>query len=143
MPDAGPDEPGREAPPATVDPTLEVARPPVPGRAVRAEVAEGTLATPPIHQDDPTVALTAQVAKPPHRTLEFGTPPAVNVTVGPRRKPRRRYRSWPWIAAVVLALVVLAAALVVMLLRGGTIDGDTDLVGHPPVTAGSRVWPAG
>jgi hypothetical protein len=145
MTDAGPDEPRREPPPTTADPTVSVARPPVPGRAVRAEVAAGTLATPPIHPDDPTVALSAQVAKPPHRTLEFGTPPAVNVTVGPRPKPRRRYRTWPWIAAVALALAVLGAVLLVMLLRGETIDGDTDLVGHPPpATADSSgAGPAG
>jgi hypothetical protein len=73
------------------------------------------------------VTLSAQVAKPPHRTLEFGTPAAVNVTVGPR--PRRRHRTWPWIVAVVLALLVLGAVLLVMMVRGATIDGDADLVG--------------
>jgi hypothetical protein len=51
------------------------------------------------------------------------------VTVGPRPKPRRRFRTWPWILAVVLALVVLGAVLVVMMLRGATVDADVDLIG--------------
>ena len=66
-------EDGRDVRPATADPTLRVARPPVPGRAVRAEVAAGTLATPPFQHDDPTVTLASRGANP-HRTLEFGTP---------------------------------------------------------------------
>jgi hypothetical protein len=124
-----PDEPVREAPTASADPTVKVARPPVPGRAVRAEVAAGNLPTPPIHHDEPTVTLTGQAPAAPHRTLEFGIPAPVKVTVAPRPKPRRRYRTWPWIVAVVLALVVLGTVLLVMLLRGGTIDGTTDLIG--------------
>jgi hypothetical protein len=124
-----PDEPVREAPTASADPTVKVARPPVPGRAVRAEVAAGNLPTPPVHHDEPTVTLTGQAPAAPHRTLEFGIPAPVKVTVGPRTKPRRRYRTWPWIVAVVLALVVLGTVLLVMLLRGGTIDGNTDLIG--------------
>jgi hypothetical protein len=131
MTEPQPDERGRDAPPGSADPTLKVARPPVPGREVRAEVAAGNLATPPIHPDDPTVMLSAQARKPAHRTLEFGTPAVVNVTVGPRPRPRRRYRTWPWIVAVVLSLLVLGAVLLVMMLRGATIDGDTDLVGGP------------
>jgi len=75
----------------------------------------------------------------PHRTLEFGTPAPVRVTVGPRRKPRRRFRTWPWIAAVVLALVVLGVVLLVMMLRGATIDGGTDLVGAGPHAAPAAV----
>ena len=63
------------------DPTLRVARPPVPGRAVRAEVAAGDRATPPIRHDEPTVTLTPQVGHDPRRTLEFGTPAPVKVTV--------------------------------------------------------------
>ena len=118
----------REVPRATADPTLRVARPPIPGRAVRAEVAAGNLATPPVHHDEPTVTL-AHASKDPRRTLEFGTPAPVKVTVGPRQKPRRRYRTWPWIVAVVLALIILGSVLLVMLLRGETIDGDTDLIG--------------
>ena len=110
------------------DPTLRVARPPVPGRAVRADLAAGNLTTPPVREDDPTVALAHQARKPPHRTLEFGTPAPVTVTVGPRPRPRRRFRTWPWIAAVVVALLVLAAVLVVLLWRGESID--TDLLGR-------------
>ncbi|TQN43833.1 hypothetical protein FHU33_3301 [Blastococcus colisei] len=131
MSEPTPGEQGTAAPPTSADPTMKVARPPTPGRAVRADVAAGNLATPPIHPDEPTV--THDARRPPHRTLEFGSPAAVHVTVGPRQKPRRRHRTWPWIAAVVLALLVLGAVLLVMMLRGATIDADTDLVG-----AGSR-----
>ena len=121
------DEEGRQASPA--HPTLKVARPPVPGRAVRAEVVSGHRATPPIRHDEPTVALTPQAGHEPRRTLEFGAPSPVKVTVGARPRRRRRYRTWPWIVAVVLALVVLGTVLLVMMWRGATIDGDTDLVG--------------
>jgi hypothetical protein len=38
-------------------------------------------------------------------------------------------RTWPWILAVVLALIVLGVVLLVMMSRGATIDGDTDLIG--------------
>lgn len=131
-----PDE-GPGTPPTPADPTVKVARPPVPGRAVRADLAAGNRATPPIRQDDATVTLDAQVRKPLHRTQEFGTPAGVNVTVGPRPKPRRRHRTWPWIAAVVVGLLVLGAVLLVMMLRGGTIDADTDLVGQGMQVAGS------
>jgi hypothetical protein len=129
MTEPQPDEPGQGAPSTSADPTMKVARPPMPGRAVRAEVAAGRLPTPPIHHDEPTVTLTGAVPRPPHRTLEFGVPPVVTVTVGPRSRPRRRFRTWPWIAAVVLALVVLGAVLLVMMLQGKTIGGDADLVG--------------
>jgi hypothetical protein len=129
MTEPQPDEPGQGAPSTSADPTMKVARPPMPGRAVRAEVAAGRLPTPPIHHDEPTVTLTGAVPRPPHRTLEFGVPPVVTVTVGPRSRPRRRFRTWPWIAAVVVALVVLGAVLLVMMLQGKTIGGDADLVG--------------
>jgi hypothetical protein len=114
-------------PPA--EPTLRVARPPLPGRAVRADLAAGNLATPPVHHDDPTVTLDGPPPVTPQRTLEFGTPAPVRVTVGPRPRRRRRYRTWPWILAVVVALLVLGAVLVVMLLNGATVDGDVDLIG--------------
>ena len=91
-------------------------------------MAAGTLATPPVQHGDPTVTLASRRSTP-HRTLEFGTPAPVTVTVGPRAKRPRRYRTWPWIVAVVLALVVLGTALLVMLLGGETIDGDTELIG--------------
>ena len=128
MSEPRPDADGREVPPTTAGPTLRVARPPIPGRAVRAEMAAGTVATPPIHHDEPTVTL-AHVSQDPRRTLEFGTPAPVKVTVGPRQKPRRRHRTWPWILAVVLALIVLGSVLLVMLLQGKTIDANTDLIG--------------
>jgi hypothetical protein len=139
-----PDDDGREAPRMTADPTLKVARPPTPGRAVRAEVAAGRRPTPPIHHDEPTVTLTPRGNPDLRKTLEFGTPPPVKVTVSPRPKPRRRFRTWPLIAAVVLALVVLGVVLLVMMWRGATIDGDTDLIGSarhlvltvPPSSAG-------
>lgn len=127
-----PDDIGREPPRPTADPTLKVARPPTPGRAVRAEVAAGRRATPPIRHDDPTVTLTPALRTDPRRTLEFGTPTPVTVTVTPRQKPRRRLRTWPWIAAVVVALIVLGAVLLVMLMRGETIDGDAELIGSGP-----------
>ena len=132
-----PDEPGQEAPPTAADPTLKVARPPVPGRAVRAQMASGDVTTPPYRDDEPTVTLDAPKPRSPHRTLEFGTPAPVKVTVGPREKPRRPHRTWPWIVAVVVALVVLGIVLVVLQLNGETIDADVDLVGWapPPVAA--------
>ena len=127
-----PDDARQQAPRPTADPTLKVARPPTPGRAVRAEVAEGRRATPPVQHDDPTVTLRPPPRTDPRKTLEFGTPTPVKVTVTPRQKPRRRLRTWPWIVAVVVALIVLGAVLLVMLMRGETIDGDTDLIGSGP-----------
>ena len=129
---------GASAPPPSADPTVQVGPPPVPGRAVRAQLAAGELPTPPVRQDEPTVTLDAPAPATPHGgTLEFDGPPPVGVTVGPRLEPRRRWRTWPWIAAVVLALVVLGAVLLVMLWRGATIDGDVDLVGWPGGTTTS------
>ena len=129
MTEPQPEQEGRQAPPTTADPTLRVARPPIPGRAVRADVAAGNRARPPIHHDEPTVTIAGPVRTDPRKTLEFGTPAPVKVTVGPRPRRPRRYRTWPWIVAVVLALIVLGTVLLVMLLRGETIDGDTDLIG--------------
>jgi hypothetical protein len=130
-------EPDAQRREMSADPTLRVPRPPSPGRAVRAEVAAGHLATPPIRADEPTVTLTGRAPKTPHRTLEFGIPSPVRVTVGPHPKRRRRYRTWPWIAGLVLALLVLGAVLLVMMLRGGTIDGNADLLGSGfPVSGG-------
>ena len=123
------DDAGRDAPRPGAHPTLKVARPPIPGRAVRADVVAGRRPTPPIHHDEPTVTIASQVRSDPRRTLEFGTPAPVKVTVGPRQRPRRRYRTWPWIVAVVLALIVLGTVLLVMMWRGETIDGDTDVIG--------------
>jgi hypothetical protein len=116
-------DPGPAARPTAADPTLKVSRPPVPGRAVRAEMASGSRATPPIRHDDPTVTLPPR-GFDPRRTLEFGAPAPVKVTVAPRLRPRRHHRTWPWILAVVVALVVLGTVLLVMMLRGATIDAD-------------------
>jgi hypothetical protein len=127
MSEPRPDEARRAA--SSADPTLKVARPPLPGRAARAEVAAGQRATPPIRHDEPTVALTPQAGNHPLRTLQFGAPDPVKVTVSARPRRKRRYRTWPWIVAVVLALIVLGTLLLVMLLRGETIDADTDLIG--------------
>lgn len=84
----------------------------------------------PGHPDDESTANlprpTPDIRQP---TIEYGAPPPVKVTVSARARPRRRFRTWPWIAAVVLALVVVGTVLVVMLLRGSTLDGDTRLIG--------------
>lgn len=128
------DQEAREVPPTTVDPTLRVARPPIPGRAIRAEMAAGNLATPPIRPDEPTVTIAGPVGTDPRRTLEFGIPAPVRVTVGPRPKRPRRLRTWPWIVAVVLALIVLGTWLLVLLMRGETIDGGTELIGSALLT---------
>jgi hypothetical protein len=137
-----PTDEDRALPRPSADPTLRVARPPIPGRAVRAEVAAGNLARPPIHHDEPTVTIQSQGARPPQRTLEFGTPAPVKVTVGPRPRRQRRYRTWPWIVAVVLALIILGTVLLVMMMgQGETIDGGTDLIGSGPFsTPGTTAW---
>ena len=129
-----PDETGRKVQPTAADPTLKVARPPVPGRAVRADVVAGYLARPPFRPDEKTVTLDGSTGRDPRRTLEFGNPVPVKVTVGPRPRQRRRHRTTPWIVAVVLALIVTGIVLLVMLLSGETIDAETDLVGagRPP-----------
>jgi len=111
------------------DPTLRVERPPVPGRAARAEVADGSRPTPPVRVDEPTVTLDGPPRTPKHRTLEFGAPPPMKVTVAARAKPKRRRRTWPWIVAVIVALVALGVTLLIMLMNGATIDADTDVVG--------------
>src|SRR5215218_8156518 len=121
--------PGDPTPPVPHEPTLRVERPPTPGRAARAEMAAGELPTPPYRPDEPTMTLSGAQAKARQRTLEFGSPVPVKVTVGPRVKPRKRHRTWPWIAAVIVALIALGVTLLVMLTHGATIDGDTDLIG--------------
>ena len=100
-------------------------------------MADGSRATPPIRTDDPTVtvAVPGKLPKGRQRTLEFGAPPSVKVTVGPRPRARRRHRTWPWIVAVALALVVVGATLLVMLLRGETLDSGTDVTGAGPPAA--------
>ena len=122
-------EPRRDdaTPPTSADPTMRVEPPPVPGRAVREQLARGELATPPIRPDEATVHLDGPAPTDPQRTLELDGTLRSGVAVGPR--PRRQRRTWPWILAVVLALVVLGAVLLVMLSRGATIEGDVQFLG--------------
>ena len=135
-------QPERDAaPPTSAEPTMEVGPPPVPGRAVREQLARGELPTPPVRQDEPTVHLDRPAPKGPDRTQELDGAPLAGVAVGLR--PRRRRRTWPWILAVVLALVVLGAVLVVMLWRGATIDADTHLFAGLRVTDGLVGWSGG
>jgi hypothetical protein len=123
-------DPGSRSPGLSAEPTVRVGRPPVPGRP-RPPSPETAAADPrrtPL--DEPTVTLPDGAPQPAHRTIRFGTPAPVKVTVGPRVRPRRRYRTRPWITAVVFLLLVLGAVLLVMLWRGATIDGDVDLIGQ-------------
>jgi hypothetical protein len=135
------DDAGAAGPPPSADPTVQVGPPPVPGRAVKAQLAAGELATPPVRQDEPTVTLDAPAPPAgPRGTLEFDGPTSAELPAAPPPEPRRRWRTWPWIAAVVVALLVLGVVLLVMLWRGATIDGDVDLVGWPGGTTTS--WPS-
>ena len=136
-------EPRRDdAPPASAEPTMKVQPPPVPGRAVRAQLARGELATPPVRPDEPTVHLDGPAPRDPDRTLELDGTLRTGVTVGPT--PGRRRRTWPWILAVVLALVVLGAVLLVMMLRGATIEGDVQFLGaHLRVDGDLVGWSGG
>ena len=139
----------REQPGLRAEPTVRVGRPPVPAPARPAQSGAGTGGTVP---DEPTVTLSdrgrgVQVQGVRQPTIEYGAHAPVQVTVGPRRGPRRRYRTWPWITAVVLALLLLGAVLLVMLLRGATIDPDVDLVGSggpgssvASAVAGQHAW---
>lgn len=134
-----------EPPRLPAEPTVRVARPPVPAPTKRPDVAAAggsPLSAGP--EEDPTVGLPGHAPRYRQRTIEFGTPPPVKVTVGPRPRRRRRYRTWPYIAAVVLALLALGITLLVMLLRGATIDAGTDLIGsgdsgaRSPASCGRR-----
>ncbi len=64
-------EPRRDdaTPPMSADPTVQVGPPPVPGRAVRDQLARGELTTPPVRQDDPTVHLDRPSRGDPDRSL--------------------------------------------------------------------------
>ena len=123
-------EPRRDdATPPTAEPTRRVEPPPIPGRAVREQLARGELATPPVRPDEQTVHLDGPAARDPDRTLELEGTLRAGVAVGPKPKPRRRRRTWPWILAVALVLLVLGAVLLVMLVRGATIEGGVQLLG--------------
>jgi hypothetical protein len=139
------DDAGSAAPPPSADPTVRVQPPPVPGRAVRAQLAAGELTTPPVRSDEPTVHLDAPAPRDPGSTLELDGTLRAGVVVGPKPKPpRRRRRTWPWILAVVLALVVLGAVLAVMLWRGATIEGDVQFLGaHLRVDGDLVGWSGG
>ena len=94
----------------------------------------------PNHPDDSsTVSLPRPAPESRHRTFEFGVPEPVKVTVSARPRRQRRFSTWPWIAAVVLVLLVLAGVLVGMLLSGSTLDDPRllgpDGVGLPGVHA--------
>ena len=122
-------EPRRDdATPPAAEPTMRVEPPPVPGRAVREQLARGELATPPVRPDEQTVHLDGPAPSDPDRTLELDGTVRAGVVVGPKPRPRRRRRTWPWILAVALLLLVLGAVLLVMLWRGATIDGDVQLL---------------
>ncbi len=123
-------DPGSRSPGPRAEPTVRVGRPPVPGRPGPLSTGEAAVDAQRTPLDEPTVTLPDGGPQPAHRTIRFGTPVPVEVTVGPRVRPRRRYRTWPWITAVVVVLLVLGAVLLVMLWRGATIDGDVDLVGQ-------------
>jgi hypothetical protein len=131
---------GSAAPPPSADPTVRVEPPPVPGRAVRAQLAAGEL----VRHDEPTVHLDGPAPSDPERTLELDGTLRTGVAVGPRPEPRRRRRTWPWILAVVLVLLVLGAVLLVMLWRGATLEGDVRFLGAQLRAAGDLVgWSGG
>src|ERR671916_1014864 len=119
------------APAASAEPTMRVEPPPVPGRAVREQLARGELATPPVRPDEQTVHLDGPAPRDPDRTLELDGTLRAGVVVGPKPRPRRRRRTWPWILAVALLLVVLGAVLLVMLWRGGAIEGGGQFLAAP------------
>ncbi len=123
-------EPRRDdATPPTAEPTRRVEPPPIPGRAVREQLARGELATPPVRPDEQTVHLNGPAPREPDRTLELEGTLRAGVAVAPRPKPGRRRRTWPWILAVALVLLVLGAVLLVMLWRGATLPGDVRFLG--------------
>ena len=77
----------------SADPTVQVGPPPVPGRAVRAQLAAGELATPPVRQDEPTVTLGGPPPGSPHDTLESVPPAPVHGTAEQHPRPPRRWRT--------------------------------------------------
>ncbi len=137
-------EPRRDdAAPPPAEPTMRVEPPPVPGRAVREQLARGELATPPVRPDEQTVHLDGPPPSDPDRTLELEGTLRAGVVVGPRPKPRRLRRTWPWILAVALVLLVLGAVLLVMLWRGATLPGDVRFLGAQLRGAGELVRASG
>jgi hypothetical protein len=125
--------PRRGGPEPAASPTVRLDRPPPP--------ADATAPPPrPNHPDDAsTVGLPRPTSDARQPTIEFGTPAPVKVTVSARPRRRRRLPTWPWIAAVVLVLLVLAAVLVGMLLGGSTIDDPRLLDPSGPGLPGEAV----
>ncbi|WP_409329593.1 hypothetical protein [Trujillonella humicola] len=123
---------GEPAPPVA-EPTVRLDRRPASGR--RGETAGGRPPRPAHPDDEATVDLPRPAPPIRQPTVPFGTPVPVRVTVRPRVHPRRR-RTWPWIAAVVVALLVVGAVLAVMLLRGDTVDTRLDAPGTAPAAPG-------
>lgn len=124
------------------DPTVRIARPEA---GSRPAAAPGRPARPAHPDDQSTVGIPRPAPRTRQPTIRFGTPAPVRVTV--TATTRRRYRTWPWIAAVVAALVVLGVVLLVMLVRGATVEGSVGApataapgVGAPAVPVG---WRAG
>ncbi len=115
---------GGPEPTPPAEPTVRVTRPPSLGSPPAAEQPAGDRPPRPAHPDDEsTVNLPRPAPRARQSTLQFGTPAPVVVTVSARPRRRRRHRTWPWIAAVVAALLVIGAVLLVMLLRGATVEG--------------------
>lgn len=125
---------GDGIPSPVAEPTVRLERPPAPGRS--GEPAAGRPPRPAHPDDEATVDLPRPAPPVRQPTMPFGAPVPVKVTVGPRNRPRRRYRTWPWIVAVVVALVVVGAVLAVLLLRGDTVDDRLEGPGTAPAVVG-------
>jgi hypothetical protein len=113
-----PADPG--APRLPTEPTIKVARPPVPGTTKPDEPPAERPAAGGHPGDEPTITLPDRAAAVRAPTLRFGRPAPVKVTVTAR--PRRPHRTWPWILAVAIALAVLGVVLLVMLIHGATLS---------------------
>ena len=70
------------APAASAEPTRPVPAPPLPGRAVREQLARGELTTPPVRPDEQTVHLDGPAPSDPDRTLELDGTVRAGVVVG-------------------------------------------------------------
>jgi hypothetical protein len=96
----------------------------------------------PAHPDDEsTVGIPRATPGSRQRTIKFGTPAPAKVTVTARPRPRRRHRTWPWIAAVVGALLVLGVVLLVMLMRGATVEGHLGSAAGAAAVPGTEASP--
>jgi hypothetical protein len=123
----GPADLGPQPTRLPTEPTIRTVRPPLPGTADRAAPLPDRPSpdgpSPEAHPaDQPTVGLPGRAPAVRLPTIRFGKPTPVRVTVTARRRPKRYHRTWPWIAAVALALVVLGVVLLVMLFHGATLS---------------------